>query len=320
VTLLVSILNRDYVILLADRRITRRGQVISDSYNKLTVLCCHDARVAISFTGLAKAGAFDTCEWIMAYLNRAGESDDRFETIFEGMRTELEPEMKRLNLSQHLLTILVAGFLHSEVKSEPVCLTITNVNEDGTVTGAFRSKKTTCDGKGFAVFAGMDAAVTPKIKSTIDAMANSAIDRRHVGRKAVITLQRAAESHSALNTIGQHCSSAVIFAEPDTTIATTYHVPNADRIVFGPNFVVTKGIYSYGIELRAEEMLAGSEIAKRAPCWCGSGVRFKYCHMKKFGSVYVKFPGFKQPLTWVTKIDVEARPSGTRFCVAGGIE
>ena len=113
-TLLVSILNTEFAILLADRRLTSGGNLVDDHYNKLTVLCCHNARVAIAFTGLAQAGTFDTSEWMMSYLNKVGDVDDRFDAIFDGMRIEIESELKRRSLTQHVLTILVSGFEHKE--------------------------------------------------------------------------------------------------------------------------------------------------------------------------------------------------------------
>ena len=71
-------------------------------------------------------------------------------------------------------------------------------------------------------------------------------------------------------------------------------------------------------------VLAGPDIRKRDPCWCGSGQKFKHCHMKKFGFVYLR-PGtigaFKKPLYSFTSMKVDIpRASGTVFSVGSGYD
>lgn len=62
-TLVLGLINHRQAILVSDRRYTVNGQVLDagdDERNKASVLFCQDARVAVGFTGLAKAGDFDT--------------------------------------------------------------------------------------------------------------------------------------------------------------------------------------------------------------------------------------------------------------------
>jgi hypothetical protein len=110
----------------------------------------------------------------------------------------------------------------------------------------------------------------------------------------------------------------------DTTIIMTYHSSFKSHLAYGPNVVITQGMTVLGTELFSSTVLAGPEIRKRDPCWCGSGQKFKHCHMKKFGFVYLR-PGtigaFKKPLYSVTSMKVEIpRASGSVFTVGSGYD
>lgn len=321
-TLLVSILNHNFAILVADRRLTSGSKIVDDYYSKLTVLCCHDARVAIAFTGLATANDYDTSEWLMEYLRREGEGDDRFLGLMQGIGQQLEGELHRRKLSQYALTFLVTGFFYRDKGRQPICLKITNVSDSGQVDSSFRMQILSETFESVIVeFEGMVGAVDSQTKANLQKIASTHIDCKHALRKAVLLLQKSATHIKAMKTIGQHCNSAVINAEVDTTIVSTYHVPNAEHEFFGTNSVITKGVYSYAPMMRGAELLAGKELRKRDPCWCGSRLRFKDCHMKKFGGAYAKVPGFPRPMTFLTSCELpEARPSGKLFWIGGGFE
>lgn len=321
-TLLISVANPRFVILLADRRITADGKLVDDQYNKLTILCCQDARVAIAFTGLARAKQFDTSEWIMSYLDKIAPPNDWFDSIFEGMRSEIDDEFKRCKFTKYGLTILVTGFVHANSATTRVSQTISNVTESGEIGAEFRIvKESVGDGDGTAVVAGKTTAVSSRARNALKILADSLADPRNAVRKAVRTLHDAAESGSAMRTIGDYCNSAVIECLPDTPIVATYHVPRVDRVVHGPSIVITGAMSSYGVEMQGPNALTGPEIGKKAHCWCGSGLFFRYCHRKKFGSVYAKSTLFRAPMTWMQRCEFpDARPSGRIFVVKGGFE
>jgi SEC-C motif len=75
----------------------------------------------------------------------------------------------------------------------------------------------------------------------------------------------------------------------------------------------------YGYEIFSDTVLAGQNIRKKDPCWCGSGKKFKHCHLKKFGEIYVQCCMFKKPLNVFCKMTIEEpRASGKVFVVASG--
>lgn len=90
-TLILAFANREIAVLLADRRISSNGRLIDDEYNKLVVLCCHDARVALAFTGLAQMANLDIATWL---TNTVGEIDGAgirtLADVLECLRERLE--------------------------------------------------------------------------------------------------------------------------------------------------------------------------------------------------------------------------------------
>ena len=86
-TLIVSLLNCEKAVLLADRRISADGQTLDDGYNKVCVYCGHDARIVFAFTGIATFQGFDTSTWLMRELHELGESRiDKLFDVLEAIR------------------------------------------------------------------------------------------------------------------------------------------------------------------------------------------------------------------------------------------
>jgi hypothetical protein len=131
VTLIVALLNDRSAILLADRRLTVGRKVVDNHYNKVTVLCCHDARVGIAFTGLAKTGSFDTNEHIMKLLDSATYIDDKIDTIATDLAASLTKCLLALGLMKHPLTIVMIGYRTGEAGSKGFLAQISNLSAKG---------------------------------------------------------------------------------------------------------------------------------------------------------------------------------------------
>jgi hypothetical protein len=68
-TLLIALANQDYSLVLGDRRLVSNGRVAEDEANKVCILFCDDARVAIAYTGLAAYANFRTQDWLREVLS-----------------------------------------------------------------------------------------------------------------------------------------------------------------------------------------------------------------------------------------------------------
>src|SRR2546430_17145808 len=95
VNLFLTHTDPQYTIQLSDRRLTTfpaagsaggAARVVSNDANKAGALVCGDARLAYSFTGLAKAGAFDTRSWLRAAMLEAAPPEFQIEYMVERLR------------------------------------------------------------------------------------------------------------------------------------------------------------------------------------------------------------------------------------------
>jgi SEC-C motif len=319
-TLIVALLNDRSAILLADRRLTVGRNVVDNHYNKVTVLCCHDARVGIAFTGLARTGSFDTNEHIMKFLDAATYIDDKIDTIATDLAASLTKRLLALGLMKHPLTIVLIGYRTGGAGSHCLLAQISNLSEKGLPQHSFAYETLPIVDDATAHVFGMHTAVDAQTRADLTRLAARKMEPQAALRKSVIVLDKAAANLKSNNTVGDRCNSVVILSEVNTPMVATYHVATTEQEAHGPNFVVTGHYYSYGSLMMAGEALAGSgSLKKNSPCWCGSRKRFKECHLKKFGSAYARHPQFSQPLTWFSRVPTDdGRPSGSLFSLSGG--
>lgn len=59
-TLILGLGNREQFIQISDRRLTSNGLPQDDESNKAGMLICANGRLAFGFTGLGRAGTFET--------------------------------------------------------------------------------------------------------------------------------------------------------------------------------------------------------------------------------------------------------------------
>jgi hypothetical protein len=116
-TLIIGLQNRDQTVLLSDRRVTRDGRLVDDESNKAAVFVCKNARVAVAFTGLAKAGAFQTSRWLSEALMESAPPDYLIEPTIVRLReraTRALQGVRVTNQADKRLSILLAGYTYHE--------------------------------------------------------------------------------------------------------------------------------------------------------------------------------------------------------------
>jgi hypothetical protein len=118
-TLLILAGNRDYTVLVSDRRVTSQSDraILSDEHNKATVLVCDDARMAVTFMGVAGDGrAFNTRYWLQEALAEAAQPEASIFGIVARLREIASRDIGALALSQSekRLTILVGGYRYGD--------------------------------------------------------------------------------------------------------------------------------------------------------------------------------------------------------------
>src|SRR4029077_1243679 len=131
-TLILSLINPAQSILVADRRYTVNGRLADDERTKASVVFCTDARVAVAFTGVAKAGTFETSRTLLRLLSQAAQPDHLLRLAIGRFALLLTEEVRKLNLNptaRHL-TVVFAAFFYYGQAPQPFLCQVTNIADD----------------------------------------------------------------------------------------------------------------------------------------------------------------------------------------------
>lgn len=320
-TLLVALADERRAVLLADRRMSSGPVVLDDEYNKVTVLACEDARLAVAFTGLATIGTFNTSEWLTQTLSNICQTTLCIHSILPEFEIRAGAAFGALVASDRRVTFLFSGFVHFGSAVEPRIYTVSNFEHGSHAPGTFSTNSLGGPNQSVVVTAGMTSALPESTTQSLYGLLTADLPSAAIVRFAVKHLQNAARSVKSLNQIGEHCTAAIISCQINTSIITTYHTSKHSLKAYGPNIIIGNHMTGFGTEVMAGSILAGPEIRKQDPCWCGSGLTFKHCHLKKFGGIYVRHAAWKKPLTPFYRVDIGTPwATGQYFLVGGGYE
>lgn len=318
-TLIVALANSASSILLVDRRITQQdGTLIDDEFNKLCVVFCHDAKLAVAFTGIATLASFNTSDWLANTIADIGKAHSDIASILAELKNRAEIMISSLNANDCRLTIVLSGFVYWGSTPEPRTYILSNFERQLTpsTTFALRTISVSANVSAIVEIAGTDTAISQNTINSLRQLLQAQLPAKDIARFAVKHLQRAARDGRSAGRIGEQCNTAVIRAQPDTAVTSTYHSTRLTHRAYSANVVFAGSMVITGTQIVSPLYLAGPEIRKKDPCWCGSGERFNHCHMKKFGAVYARIPGFKSPLPMTVQTRFEnPYPSGKFWCV-----
>ena len=320
-TLLVALATPKFSVLVADRRLTRDGALFNDESTKLCILCCDDARLAVAFTGTAVLGNESTQDWLRHTLSTIGAVSHTIADILSAFTKTATARFEHFPTAT--LTLLFSGFVHWSDTPEPHTFTISNCHafprRDSTFT-----QHTTSVRDGIILeaagttssFMKENSAALTKLLRTTGVAADA------VSRAAIFRIQRLVAHSSGGGPIGAQCNSAIIGVQQDSAISATYHSASQSGTAFMADVVLASSQHQMvvsGIEIRAEQALAGPSIRKKDACWCNSGKLFQACHMKTLGLVYANLPDFQRPLPFTTRSTSKvAVAAGTQFVVTSG--
>lgn len=320
-TLIVAMANDSIAVLVADRRVTQGRIVLDDEFNKVTVLVCRDARLSVAFTGLATYNDFNTSEWIANTLYEICKQTPEIHSVIAGLEARARTTFSALEAEDRRLTIVLCGFVYLGGVPEPRIYIMSNFEHEKYSPGEFSTQNVGALGQTLVETAGQSSQLPRSTVETLYKLLAGSHPPAALVRYTVKHLQNAAKHAKSLNKIGERCTAAIVQNAIDTSITTTYHTPRNANRAYGPNIVFAQSMISLGSETMADSILAGPEIRKQDLCWCGSGMQFKHCHMRKYGGVYMRHPAWKRPLVPFFRIQrEEVWPSGQVFTVQGGYE
>lgn len=318
-TLLAALANEECAWLIADRRVTSDGRLIDDEYNKVCVLFCDDARMAVAFTGLATYQTFDTSTWIAETLSEIGKTKPDLASLLHEFTIQARICFSRFGWLSPKISFLFCGHIYTESGSESCAYLVSNCDEAASWSPTFALTAYAAPGPK-VVLAGMTcAAPAATSDALVQLLRTERVSPQALLHFAVKRLRAVARDGRSAGLIGEQFNAAVIPATVNATVTSTYHSAKGSYSAFGANVVVVNGMIVLGPQVHADQLLSGPDIRKTDPCWCGSGEQFKHCHLKKYGAVYARLHGFKQPMYMVSQLVVEVpRASGTTFTVASG--
>ena len=313
-TLVMVLANNDQAIILADRRTSQQREImlpdgrtslarhpVDEEYNKLTSFVCADARVGVGFTGVATTPTgFNTAKWLLTALMEAARPSPYLQPTVERLREIATRDIGALP-GEHRLTVVLAGYLHSDAPPLGCLYWISNfeglgAKRYGPVRPAFESYVITQDRPSpepfylMQVYGSIGALKNRASQEDGAAVRHLLAQRRpaHAIRdKALAALSRAGAPSGGLGGIGRQCGSIVVPSEPSEPITTGYLSDENRWQVEFPNQVVMVGADTDGATMgtyfRAEDPteappLAVRKVPRNHACPCGSGIKYKRCH------------------------------------------
>jgi hypothetical protein len=112
-TLIITLANQQQAILISDRRLTSNGKVVDDESNKAAIFNCQDARLAVAFTGLARAGAFQTEFWLLESLVESAKPDYLMAQTIQRFCERATQDFRKIIVdrnSDKRLTVVLIGY------------------------------------------------------------------------------------------------------------------------------------------------------------------------------------------------------------------
>lgn len=307
-TLIIAAGHERDMVLVADRRLTVNARVQEEESNKTATLMCRDGRVAVAFTGLARADRirFQTRPWLLEALADSARGFYTLEATMHGLAQAATVRINRLPIGdrEKRLTIVAAGYLCEEDVALPRLWFLSNWEEP------WRERPLPRLGDFKAYFyppAGTDAAVTLPVMacgavpfgasaraldSRMQELADMVGARRPgiaLANKATGVLQEFAASDESKGLVGESCMSTVISRDPTRPITGQYHSRQITNKMYGPDHVEARG-GDFGVHIMSDlELtlfdadkkpikLGTPRVPRNHPCPCGSGRKYKRCH------------------------------------------
>lgn len=310
-TLIIAAGNNNFAVLAADRRLTCDGRIVEDEANKSTIFACPNARIAISFTGLAKYGSHSTENWLLEILRKILQSSLEIDDVIEKFKSEASLYFGKLNLhdSNRLLTFIFLGYTYGE-QIELRCWTVSNNHKNNR---EFKLEEHIPD-RSSGILLRIEGSQRHVYKSDllkIREMLETNKPSHALQAKAYHTIKKTAAIDPV---VGQQANCTVIYKNTNQKMLSTYYSAHASRKVYGANsifgFSTDGAMVTLGSELIVGESLPPTtvpKVEKNALCPCESGLKYRECHRN------ISYPYL--PLHSSNSIGENEFPSGKNFIV-----
>lgn len=306
-TLIIAAGNTEQFIQVSDRRLTSNGKFKEEESNKAIVLTCSNARLSVGYTGLAKAGSFDTRKWLLKTLNECAPPDYTADQIIKRFTEKAtkefsqNPNLKHLPMEHKRLSIMFTGYLYHHdpplgalaivSNFQNIDLNETRNKSSDSFNCFFREERRPNDGKIALFFTiGTLPPVQKQDAQILKELVSNKIPAIGIVNKLVEIIRKLSDHPSAGNTIGKQLNSIIIPSDPIKAVESNYHSETVKMQTYMPDQVMVvstklhmnvENIQIEPVDKTTTPPMSGPKLKPKQPCWCGSGKRYKYCHGKK---------------------------------------
>ncbi len=300
-TLILAFANSDATIMVADRRLSLEGIPTTEESNKLALLICDNARVAMGYTGLAVDGAgLSTADWLLEAALGAIPDKCQLGSLLEHLCQAATERWKAVDLlpERKLLTVVFAGYTYHQSPPRGVVACLSNFEDFA------RGRRSPTALPAFTVEVWEEARPSPEpyyLTNAFGAVANlkghsieafkgllqRGAPRTAIRDKAWALIDDVAAKEGVPGPVGNQCGSVIVPRDLSDVPIIDYHSAKSAWSVEFPSVVhVTSdgtGGAVKGMGLRANDPsstrpLVTPRVGRNHPCPCGSGKKFKHCH------------------------------------------
>lgn len=293
-TLSMALLTSQFVTVVTDRRLTSGGRVQTEESDKTFALFTGDARVAVSFSGLASGRTFKTHQWLLSATYDAAPPDYSISGLLVRLRDRLtaefssNAEIRGMPAVSRRLSVMVAGYMYSN----PPCAIYGIIsNWQNSKTGVDLPEASDefhfyTGQANFPVTIGVGNlnGLTARGMTALRSVAED-VGPRAATLRLVAEMRRAASHDRSYGLVGKQLTSILVCADPAEPISTDYHVAAVRRGAVMPACVFARPDQHMAIRdirIRPVESdtpdMSVPRVGRNKPCPCQSGKKYKLCH------------------------------------------
>lgn len=301
-TLIRAFGNSEQIILIGDKRLTSDGEVIEEESCKISLLLCSNARLGLGYSGIARAGGFDTHAWLLKTLSNCARPDYEAKEILERFKTiasetfSTHYSLRALPRYKKNLSILFAGYLYHHspplagfaIISNHLNLKdpLTPDEADGFKAQYWDEIRPLDQEPTFIQQIGYTAGVGIEEDKEIRSMLKRKAPTKALLGKVIDNFHKIADSPFSKGLIGKQLMVGIVPRNPSDSFRGEYVSTHIKHITYMPDIVyATKGVNMAVSNISVEAVdpdttppLVIPRVSRNAPCPCGSGKKYKRCH------------------------------------------
>ncbi len=295
-TLILALANEEYVIQIADRRLTSNGKLINDDSNKSAYIVTDDSQMLVGFTGLAEYESFLTRRWILDTLSKSKSREIR--EVFEEFRenaTEYfnsNSQLKNVSRKHKRLTVMFTGFVGSGLIGNCIISNYQDFESGEDSSECFDefriypeiSDFNTLNKTTFVQRVGAWGAMTDSDERALRAMLLNKKPRKAIVNKAVSLIRKMSERPKSGGTIGKQINS-ICLEKSTIWPVSQYHTSKVSNEIYLSDMIdlrsATPDIQISDIKFEVSgHPVSIPKVGRNYPCPCSSGIKYKKCHGK----------------------------------------